>query len=357
MLTSKSCVRSADVDRDGDIDLFVGGRVMPGRYPEPQESFILINDGAGHFKNIAPSIIPAVMQGGMVTDAEWTDLNKDSWPDLIVTGEFMPVRVFINDSGNFLKEATNSWFEVPETGFWNQITVTDLDKDGNMDIVAGNFGTNSQMKASPEQPVELYFKDFDNNGSVDPIFTYYVQGKSYPFASRLELLTQLNSLRRKFPDYSSYSEALITDIFPEEDLKTATHYVANELKTLLFMNTGSKFEKKSLPPEAQFAPVYAIEIVDYNNDGNKDLILAGNNSAMCVRLGVMDANYGQLYEGDGKGNFSYVPQTVSGLSIIGDVRSMKMMSVQGYPFLLAGINNVGFVTYYLKGSVTVTNQK
>lgn len=348
MLTSKSCVRASDFDKDGDTDLFVGSRVMPGRYPEPQESWLLVNDGKGNFKNIAPSMIPGMMEGGMITDARWVDLNKDSWPDLVTAGEFMPVRVFINDHGNIMREQTEAWFDSPVTGFWSSLEIADIDNDGNPDIVAGNFGTNSQIKASKEQPVEIYFRDFDNNGSVDPIITYYVQGQSWPFPSRNELLTQIPSLRRKFPDFNTYSNARITDIFSQDDLNTAIHYIATELKTVVFRNTGTKFEMKVLPVEAQFAPVYSIQVLDYNNDGNSDIILAGNKNAMCVRLGVMDANYGQLFEGDGQGNFRYIPQVVSGLSMVGDVRSMKIIDIQGYRFLLAGINNQGIVTYYLK---------
>ncbi len=350
MLTSKSCVRPADIDKDGDIDLFVGGRVMPGEYPLPQQSFILLNDGSGHFKNVAASYIPALSEGGMITDAAWIDLNKDSWPDLVTVGEFMPVRVFMNNKGLILKEETKSWFDAAETGFWNRIAVTDIDNDGNQDIIAGNFGTNSQLKASLKEPVQLYFKDFDNNGTVDPILTYYILGQSYPFPSRNELLTQMSSLRSKFPTYDSYSKARISDIIPPEDLSSAKVYSATELRSVLFKNTGSKFEKIILPMEAQFAPVYAIEILDYNNDGKKDLILAGNKNAMCVRLGVMDANYGQLFEGDGKGNFKYIKQPVSGFSMTGDVRSLKLLTIHGYQFLLTGINNTGIATYFLNNT-------
>jgi enediyne biosynthesis protein E4 len=348
MFNSKSCVRAADFDRDGDIDLFVGGRVMPGEYPLPQNSYLLANDGKGHFKNMTTSLLPEIINAGMITDAAWVDLNKDNWPDLIAVGEFMPIRVFINDKGGKFIEATSSWFDIPEKGFWNRIAVADFDKDGNMDIVAGNFGTNSQLKASVNEPVELTFKDFDNNGTVDPILTYYLQGRSYPFATRDELIKQISSLGRKFPNYESYATARLTDLFPPLDIKTATVLSANELKTVYFKNNGSKFEKRLLPVEAQFAPVYAIETLDYNQDGNLDFILAGNKSAICVRLGVMDANYGQLFEGDDKGNFRYIHQDVSGLSLTGDVRSLRMITVNRNNYLLAGINNVGVATYKLK---------
>ena len=345
MLNSKSCVRAADIDKDGDPDLFVGGRVMPGEYPLPQESYILENDGSGHFKNIASTVLPDLITGGMITDAFWVDLNKDSWPDLIIVGEFMPIRVFLNDNGEKFREETKSWFDIPEGGLWNKIAVADFDKDGNMDLIAGNFGTNSQLKSSFNEPIELTFKDFDNNGSVDPILTYYIQNQSYPFAGRDEMLNQINSLRRKFPDYTSYSNARLTNIITASDLKTATVLSAGELRTVFFKNTGSKFEKHLLPVEAQFAPVYAIEILDYNKDGNQDFILAGNQSANCVKIGVIDANYGQLFEGDGKGNFKYIAQSVSGLSLTGDVKSLKVLTIKGKRYLFAGINNSGIVTY------------
>ena len=281
----------------------------------------------------------------MVTDAVWIDLNKDSWPDLVIVGEFMPVRVFINDHGKKFREETKTWFDVPEGGFWNKIAAADFDHDGNIDLVAGNFGTNSQLKCSIKEPIELTYKDFDNNGSIDPIFTTYIQHVSYPFASRNELLNQINSLRGKFTNYESYSKAKLTDIFTPENLKTASVLSASELRTVYYKNTGSKFEKHLLPIEAQFSPVHAIEVLDYNQDGNPDFILAGNQNANCVRLGVMDANYGQLFEGDGKGNFKYISQVVSGLNITGDVKSLKVLTIKGVRYLFAGINNVGIVAY------------
>lgn len=320
---------------------------MPGEYPKPQESFLLINDGTGRFTNCAPSLLPDLASGGMVTDAEWIDLNNDGWPDLVIAGEFMPIRVFHNNSGKGFSEVTASYFEIPEGGFWNVISAVDVDNDGDMDLIAGNFGTNSQIKGSLTEPVQLTFKDFDNNGTVDPILSYYIQGVSYPFPSLNELLTQLNTLRRKFPNYSSYANARLTDVFSPEDLQSADVLTATELRTVLYINEGGRFVKKDLPVEAQFAPVHAIEVFDYNNDGNPDFILGGNQNAMCVRLGVMDANYGQLYEGDGKGNFRYIPQDISGFTIIGDVRSLKTMTVNGRLYLFAGVSNHGMAAYIM----------
>jgi hypothetical protein len=216
-----------------------------------------------------------------------------------------------------------------------------------MDLVAGNWGTNSQLKCSADKPMQMTFRDFDNNGTVDPILTYYLDGKSYPWASRDEIIGQIPVLRRKFPDYKSYAEAQITDIFQEGDLKNATVISATEIRTVWYKNNGNKFEKQVLPVEAQFAPVFAIETLDYDNDGNLDLILAGNQNAACVRLGVIDANYGQLFRGDGKGNFRYIPQAASGLALNGDVKSIKIIPVRNNRYLFAGINNLGIVTYKL----------
>ena len=347
MLASSSCVKPSDFDGDGDIDLFVGGRLIPGEYPKPQQSFLLVNDGTGKFTNTLESLIPELKSGGMVTDAAWIDLNRDKWPDLVICGEFMPIRVFINDKGGKLTEATKTYFSQSDGGLWNRMAFADFDKDGDMDLVAGNWGTNSQFKCSPEKPMQITFKDFDNNGSVDPVITYFNDGKSYPWPSRDEIIGQIPVLRRKFPDYKSYAEAQINDIFQEGDLKNATVLNATELRTVYYRNNNGKFEKQLLPIEAQFAPVYAIEIVDYDLDGNTDMILAGNQNAACVRLGVIDANFGQLFRGDGKGNFRYIPQPVSGLSLSGDVKSMKVITVKNSRYLLAGINNFGIVTYKL----------
>ncbi len=347
MFVSKSSVAPADFDGDGDQDLFVGGRVIPGQYPVAPQSFLLENDGTGKFTDVIAEKLPELQQAGMITDAVWEDLNADGLPDLITAGEYMPIRVFLNEGGQKFSEATDQYFERPLSGLWNRLLLADFDNDGDMDVVAANFGQNSQLKVSPEQPLTLVYKDFDENGSIDPILTHYIQGKQYPFAGRGELLDQIFSMRQKFTTYADYANAQLDDIFTREQLQDAAQLKAETLATVYLENQGSKFVVHELPVEAQFAPVYAMTTLDYNQDGHLDLILAGNQSAIRIRMGVMDANYGQLLEGDGKGNFSYVPQTRSGLTLKGDVKSMQSVQVGEDTYLLVGINNAGVETYKL----------
>lgn len=356
MRVSKSCVKPYDYDQDGDIDLFVGGRVIPGQYPLAPPSFLLENDGSSsgasmpggqpHFTDVIADKIPTLARAGMVTDAAWTDLDGDGVKDLVVVGEYMPVMVFANKNKAFT-EVTNQYFDKPLTGLWNKLLLGDFDQDGDEDLIVGNFGLNTQFKASPQEPLQLYYKDFDGNGSVDPILTHYIQGKSYPFASRSDLLDQMYHLRKKFTSHAAYANASLTDIFSKEDLQDATVLRAETLETVYLENKQTKLVPHPLPKEAQFAPVHAMTTLDYNQDGHPDLILAGNQSAIKIRLGVIDASYGQLFEGDGHGNFSYIPQAKSGLHLRGDVKSLQSIRIEGDIYILAGINNTEVAAYKL----------
>jgi hypothetical protein len=346
MLVSTSCVTPIDFDKDGDIDLFIGGRVVPGQYPVTPESFLLENKG-GKFVNNTSTSNKDLSKIGMVTDAEWIDVNGDAWMDLVVVGEFMPIEVFINKGGKSLDRATNEFFDNSLNGFWTKLIAYDFDKDGDKDIVVGNFGMNSQLKASNKEPIVLTYKDFDKNGSIDPILTCYIKGKAYPFASRDELLDQIYSMRSKYTDYASYADAQLNSIFSKSDLRDAGVLEASMMQSVYLENKQSKFVYKPLPSSAQFSPLYGVSLIDYNHDGNMDLILGGNQSSIRIRMGVIDANFGQLYEGDGKGNLTYVSQSKSGLNITGDTKSMQVMSIDGKEYLLVGVNNVGVFTYKL----------
>ena len=212
MLTSKGCVKAADIDGDGDMDLFVGGRVVPGKYPTTPRSYILINDGKGNFKDATSNVCAALQQPGMVTDALWTDLNNDKQPDLIVVGEWMPIKVFINQKGK-LSDASSTYIHFASAGWWNRIYAADMDNDGDPDLIIGNCGLNTQFHVNEKEPMTIYYKDFDNNGSIDPILCYYINGVSYPASSRDDMTEQLPGLKKKFLEYKDYADATINEMF------------------------------------------------------------------------------------------------------------------------------------------------
>lgn len=341
MLVSKSCVRASDINGDGAIDLFVGGRVIPGQYPEKPQSYLLINDGQGHFKDQTMSLAPALQKIGMVTDALWIDMNADKKNDLVVVGEWMPVTVLVSSNGKF-ENRTADFFSKQYTGWWNKISTGDFNKDGKPDLIIGNQGLNTQCKASDKEPAEMYYKDFDDNGSVDPILCFYIGGKSYPYVTRDELFDQMSIMRTRFTDYKSYADATLKDILTEEELNGANHLKANYLATAYFESgTDGKFHEKKLPVQAQFSPVFSIAKMDYDADGDEDVLLCGNLNHARLRFGKYDANFGVLLKNDGKGNFSYVNQLKSGFNMWGDVRSVININNT----LLFGINGQGIKAY------------
>ncbi len=344
MLTSSSCVRSADINGDGSPDLFVGGRVIPGRYPEAPRSYVLLNNGQGEFKDMTATLAPQLQQPGMVTDAAWHDLNGNGDQELIVVGEWMSIQVYAKVNGKFSNQ-TNAYFDKRYTGWWNTLLLEDFNQDGNMDLIVGNMGTNTQVKVSESEPAELYFKDFDDNGAVDPILCFYIQGTSYPYVTRDELLDQISSFRTRFPNYQSYADATIHTIFTPEQLEDAGRLSANYLKTAYFEGSGNgRFSLKVLPVEAQLSPAFALLSLDYDQDGHQDLLIGGNINQARLRFGKYDANYGVLLKGDGEGGFTYVPQGQSGFGVKGDVRSI--VSIKNT--LLFGINQEEIKAYKLK---------
>lgn len=313
---STGSVAIGDLDGDGDTDIFIGGRVVPGRYPESPESLVLINDGTGNFSKDASNAL------GMIASAVIIDLNGDNRNEIILSGEWMPIRVFAWD-GSKLEEKTSEYFERSLSGWWNAIAIDDLNGDGRLDIVAGNMGLNNQFAVSPAEPAELYFDDFDNNGSVDPIFCYYIEGKSWPYVTRDELFRQLPYLKSRYTSYASYGEATMVDLFGQEAINNADKLSVEKMSsTVLLQGQDGIFREASLPVEAQYAPVHAIALVDYDLDGDKDLLLCGNDRHVKLRLGKYDANYGMLFENSGNGSFTYIPQNISGFKIKGDVRSI-----------------------------------
>lgn len=341
MLTSTGAVCAGDFTGDGKPDLFVGGRVIPGRYPETPESYLLVNDGKGTFTNRTTAINAAMAKVGMVTDAASADVNGDGKADLVVVGEWMPITIFIQENGK-LTDKTETYFDKKYQGWWNQVLVEDLNGDGKPDLVVGNKGLNSQVRTSDQEPASLYYKDFDNNGTIDPILSFYIQGKNYPYITRDELVMQMSSMGARYPDYKSYADVTLDQLFSAKELESAGKLEANEFKTTCFMNTGKgTFQIHELPLEAQFSPVFAITTLDYDQDGKKDLWLGGNISQGRLRLGKFDANYGLLLRGDGQGGFVSVPQLQSGFALKGDVRSVLSLGNQ----LLFGVNQQAIKAY------------
>ncbi len=333
---SASCVRVADIDNDGDRDLFIGARVMPGRYPETPVSYLLLNDGKGKFLDVTRQQ-PILSRLGMVTDAAFVDLTRDGRPELIVATDFDPVRAFTYQNGR-LQPLANGLPTI--TGCWNRLLIRDFDKDGGLDILAANAGQNSQFRATPNQPLTLYGIT-NSTRALLPVLASYQNNQLYPFNARDEMLDQVVGLRKKFTDYTSYSKATITDLFTPDELSNAQKLDAAELRTVLFRNdrtAGSpgQFSIQPLPAEAQFAPACALSAVDVNADGLLDLVIGGNREHNRVRLGKSDANRGQLFLNRGKGQFAYVPMPKSGLLWTGDVRDLATVRLDGKTALLVG---------------------
>lgn len=342
---SGSCVRPADIDQDGDLDLFVGGRIVPGNYPTLPESAILLNDGKGRFTLDQDNYARSLAGLGMVTDAIWLDINQDQREDLIVVGEWMPVKVLIN-SGQDLSDESEQYFATETDGWWNCLLAADFDADGDQDLLVGNFGMNNQMKASPEHPVALYYDDFDQNGSLDPILTYYISGQSFPSPSRDELIAQSPIFRKRFTNYASYAQATIEDVLTASELQSSKKLLAHTFETTYFENTGSTFQPKRLPAEIQFAPVFALTAADINLDGNLDIISGGNLNKIRARFGKATADFGTVLLGDGKGNFTPMSPTQSGLLIKGEVRKI----LRDKNALIFGRNDDQPVIYEIKAS-------
>ena len=340
---SHSCVTQIDLNGDKLPDFFVGARVIPGQYPQVPQSQLLLNQGNGKFLDVSKNY-PEIQSVGMVTDAECKDLNGDRKLELVIVGEFMPLQIFNFEKGKSIN-VTKTFFDESPAGLWNTLWIEDLNKDGKLEMLVGNQGLNSQYKASVAEPMELYVKDFDSNGSVEPILTTYVKGIKVPFLTRDELLEQISLMRPRFTDYQSFAEAKLSDIFTEDELKDAKIYQVTELKTSLFsLNAGGKYESKPLPSLVQSSPIFAFQIADVNADGHLDIVMAGNMNHAKLRIGKMDANYGLLLLGDGQLNFNLVPQKKSGFWLKGDVRSMLKVEDHWY----FGINSLGVESYKMR---------
>ncbi|MDR8389539.1 VCBS repeat-containing protein [Aliifodinibius sp. S!AR15-10] len=345
MRTSGSTVMAADYDRDGDLDLFVGGRLQPlGKtqstgYPLPPRSYILRNN-EGDFMDVTGKVAKELESLGMVTSGLWTDFNNDGWKDLVLVGEYMEITFLKNREGKF-ENVTDQTGLGHTTGWWNSIAGGDFDRDGDIDYVAGNLGLNSRLQASASQPVTVYAKDFDRNRRLDPIITYYLNGTEYPIYKRDQLLEQIPSLRSRFPTYKEYAQTSFGNFISKEQLEDTYVRKATRFESSYIENLGNgKFSIKPLPARVQWAPVYGLEVRDINGDHLLDILAIGNSYAPEVITGRLDASVGTLLAGDGNGGFKPISHRESGFFVDGDGKGLiTLQSENGKPIYIASQNN------------------
>lgn len=358
---SGSCVVASDYDKDGDMDLFVGGRLLPGEFPLTNPGAILRNDSKGtqvKFSVATREVNPALREPGMVTDALWSDFNNDTWPDLLLAGDWMPIRLFENRMGKLVEvknEALRS-----TSGRWNRIAPFDLDGDGDTDYVAGNAGINFPYKASEKEPLELYYGDFNGDGRTDPVMAYFSEEKQYPVASRDEMLLQINSLRKRYTDYAQYARATVEDILGEGPIEGANKLQVETLLSVVLENNGSgDFTLRPLPALAQISAVNGIVADDFNDDGFADILLAGNFFPYRTEYGPSDASLGLMLLGNGRGNFDAVSWNKSGFLASGDVRNIQMLKANnGSRVILVARNNDKMSLFFHRGPIDqVTSKK
>jgi len=342
---SSSCVKPADFNKDGDMDLFVGTRLRPFEYGLPANGYLLENDGHGHFTNVTAKKAPELTGIGMITDMDWADVDNDGDPDMVIVGDWMPVKILINDNGTFKDKSVQ--FGLTDTeGWWHRIVAKDLNGDGKIDFVLGNNGLNSRFKASVQKPVTMYVNDFDMNGSIEQIICTYNGDKSYPLAMKDDLVKQIPSLERKYKKFEDYKDATIEDIFSPEVLQRSVKLSARIMENCVMINTGTgSFRIIPLPVEAQFSPVYAIDADDLDDDGKCDILIGGNQYRAKPETGINDASYGLFLKGNGNGTFQVVPPLISGISTKGEMRDLKILKINGNKIITVARNNESLQFY------------
>lgn len=338
--SSGSIVIPSDYDQDGDIDLFVGGRVVPGKYPYAATSFLLLND-KGTFTMKTLELAPELASIGMVTDAVWTDINNDKKIDLIVTGEWMGINVFINENNKLVKSPQYSQLSNSK-GWWNKLVVEDIDNDGDKDIIAGNLGLNYKFHASNDKPFEIFTSDFDFNGIEDIILAKDYHGKQVPIRGKSCMTQQLPHLAQKIPSYAEFASKDVSEIVGAR-IESALHYTANEFRSGIFINNGvNKFSFMPFNNHVQQSPINSIIYDDINGDGYKDLLLSGNNYQSEVETTRADSGIGVFLEGNAKGQFKFISHQKSGLFIDKDVRDMILVNSKNNKILVVVNNNDKF---------------
>ena len=326
-----------DYDGDGDLDLFIGGRLVPKNWPLSPRSVVLQNNG-GKFSDVTSQVAGPFERCGMVTDLAWNDLNGDGNKELVVVGEWMPVSVF-QLKNNKLEDVTEQFGFAKSNGLWNRLVFADLDKDGDLDLITGNLGLNTRFSASVDAPFLCYAKDFDNNGTLDPIVAFMEDGKIYPLMQKEVLVKQMPVLKKKFLYSKDYAKATVSDLWPQKELDAALNLRCYQLETCWWENQGGKFIRRTLPMQAQIAPVQGIVCDDFNGDGHVDILMAGNKYGFEVETNPCDASTGTLLLGDGKGNFAWLDNIQSGFWAAREARDLAMLRGAGGKRIIVVANN------------------
>ena len=337
-VSSGSCIAAFDFDGDGDIDIFRGGEVVAHKYPQPPLSYLFINE-KGKFVDKTKKIAPDLVKAGMVKSAVWADLNNDKKPELILAGEWMPIKVF-EYTGGKMKDVSSGYGLENTEGWWDKLVVDDIDGDGDMDLVAGNLGENYKFQASVSKPFEVYAKDFDGNGTNDIFLAKHLPDKMVPIRGRECTSQQCPMILQKFPTFLSFAESDLPGILGEETMKTALHYQAHLFSTVIFVNDKGKFTAKKLPIEAQLSTVNGIIVKDFDGDGKKDILIAGNKFDVEVETTPADASPGVFLKGAGKMEFNSYKPLESGFFVPYNVKDIQLISMRNNKWtILVSSNN------------------
>jgi hypothetical protein len=339
-----STIRAADFDKDGRMEVFLGARCVPGNYGLPPQNYLLKYDN-GNWSDITPASLGSI---GMVTDAVWADVDSDGDNDLVVAGDWMGISIFKNEKGVLANPTV-----IPDSkGWWNRIEAVDLNKDGKIDFILGNWGLNTKFKASPAKPLTMFVNDFDNNGKSEFILNWYppLDSQSYPFAQKSELLLQLPYLVKTIPTNKDYATSTYESLFSSAVREKSIRYEANFMESAVLWNDGDKFVLSALPLEAQVSPVYGIVADDFDGDGNMDIWLGGNFYALKPQVGRNDGNHGVLLKGGLNRSFTFQPQPLDGIYPVGEVRDAAIIHSKNSKRLIVARNNDSVLMYQKRNS-------
>lgn len=342
MYDNKSCVRPYDIDHDGDLDLFVGGRVVGMAYGKSPGSYLLINDGKGRFSDQTEQRSEGLRKAGMITDAVWADYDGDKDADLILAGDWMPIRIFANTNGRFEEVKPLTTQETPLNGFYQRIIAADFDRDGDVDLIAGNLGTNTKLRKAPESQLRMWVKDIDNNQTTEQIIAYNKGKEWYPLAFKDELGKQMPGIiNKRFTDYVSFAGKILNDVVKDDELNGAEALTVNQFASVYLENQNGRFIVHELPMMAQASKLFALQAIDFDQDGDLDVLGGGNFYGVSTYQGRYDANYGLVLRNDGKGNFVALSPIDSGFLLTGEIRDIRPIRTAQGQLVLVARNGTG----------------